>query len=382
MRYRRPAGLISPGRCRDSEAGANPALSRNCDAGGRDATSNGPPDEPGRLSCADERQPSEEGRFAASRRRANLLRHERRFFMVYRTLAGIAFLALALSLAGASSAAATGAFPVTVAAANGKVSLADRPVRIVSLSPTATEDLFAIGAGPQVVAVDDQSNFPKHAPRTKLSGYTPNVEAIAAYRPDLVVVSNDTNDLLKALGKLRIPELLEPAPANLTGAYAQIRALGVATGRTAAADRLVARLKGRVAAVVGSLPRPAAKLSVYHELGPDYYSVTSRTFIGQVYALLGLRNIADKADKAGSGYPKLSGEYILAANPSLVVLSDTLCCGQTAAKVKSRPGWSGLAAARDGGIVAVSDDVASRWGPRIVAFIQAVAAGIRSVAGR
>jgi iron complex transport system substrate-binding protein len=305
--------------------------------------------------------------------------------MVHRKHAGVPTLALALALALVAavhaSAARTG-FPTTVAAANGKVTLAQKPVRIVSLSPSATEDLYAIGAGPQVVAVDDQSNYPKAAPRTKLSGYTPNVEAIAAYRPDLVVVSNDTHGVVKALGKLRIPVLLEPAAANLAGAYAQIRQLGIATGRTAAADRLVAKLKARVRATLAGLPRPAAKLSVYHELGPDYYSVTSRTFIGQIYTLLGLRNIADKADKAGSGYPKLSGEYILAANPDLVVLSDTICCSQTAATVKARPGWAGLAAAKSGGIVGVSDDVASRWGPRIVSFMQAVAAGMRSVAGR
>jgi iron complex transport system substrate-binding protein len=302
--------------------------------------------------------------------------------MVHSRHAGVLALALALSLTAATHAAAATGFPVTVAAANGKVTLAQKPVRIVSLSPTATEDLFAIGAGPQVIAVDDQSNYPKSAPRTKLSGYTPNVEAIAAYRPDLVVVSNDTSGLLKALAKLRIPVLLEPAAANLAGAYAQIRQLGAATGRRAAADRLVAKLASRVQAMVAALPRPAARLSVYHELGPDYFSVTSRTFIGQIYNLLGLRNIADKADKSGSGYPKLSGEYILSADPDLVVLSDTICCGQNAAKVKARPGWSRIAAAKSGGIVEVSDDVASRWGPRIVSFIGAVAAGMRSVAGR
>src|SRR5689334_7825315 len=89
---------------------------------------------------------------------------------------------------GARSAAP---FPVTVTAGNGKVTVAKRPARIVSLSPTATETLFAIGAGPQVVAVDDQSDYPKSAPKTALSGYTPNVEAIAGYRPDLVVVAAD-----------------------------------------------------------------------------------------------------------------------------------------------------------------------------------------------
>ena len=91
---------------------------------------------------------------------------------------------------------APASFPVTVIGSNGKVTVSKRPARIVSLSPTATETLFAIGAGSQVVAVDDQSDFPKSAPQTSLSGFTPNVEAIAAYRPDLVVIAYDPKGLV------------------------------------------------------------------------------------------------------------------------------------------------------------------------------------------
>src|SRR5436305_8559406 len=222
------------------------------------------------------------------------------------------------------------------------------PQRIVSLSPTATEDLFAIGAGPQVVAVDDQSTYPANAPKTKLSGYTQNAEAIAGYRPDLVVISNDSNGLVTALHKLHIPVLLQPAASNLAGAYAEIVQLGTATGHSAAARRVVATMRSRIDAVVGSLPKAAKGLSVYHELEPDYYSVTSKTFIGQIYTLLGLHDIADAAPKAGSGYPQLSAEYVVAANPDVVVLADSVCCGQTAAKVAKRPGWSNVSAVRNG----------------------------------
>src|SRR3954453_15848649 len=106
-------------------------------------------------------------------------------------------------------------------AANGRLTLAAKPVRIVSLSPTATEDLFAIGAGKQVVAVDSQSNYPARAPRTKLSAYTPNVEAIAAYRPDLVVASYAPRGFLPALVKLKIPVLVQGTAVNLADAYGQ-----------------------------------------------------------------------------------------------------------------------------------------------------------------
>jgi iron complex transport system substrate-binding protein len=301
--------------------------------------------------------------------------------MVNGSRLGALVLALAVSLATAASAAAAN-FPVTLSSQAGKLTLAEKPVRIVSLSPTATEDLFAIGAGPQVIAVDDQSNHPARAPRTELSGFTPNVEAIAGYRPDLVVASLDAKGLVAALRKLQIPVLLQPAASTLADTYAQIRQLGRATGRTAAADALVAKLQRQVAAIRSSLPRTPARLTVYHEVSPDYYSATSRTFIGRVYSMLGLRNVADAADKTGSGYPKLSAEYIVGADPDLIVLADTLCCGQTAAKVKARAGWSGIAAVSNGGVIGVSDDVASRWGPRIVDFMRTVAAGIRTVAAK
>jgi iron complex transport system substrate-binding protein len=254
------------------------------------------------------------------------------------------------------------------------------PHRVVSLSPTATESLFAIGAGPQVIAVDDQSDYPKSAPRTKLSGYTPNVEAIAKYRPDLVVVSNDTKGLVAALKRLKIPVLLQPAVATLTGTYAQILQLGKITGHAAAAARLVRSMRARIAKLVAAAPHPSQPLSVYHELTPDYFSATSKTFIGRVYTLFGVRNIADAADATGSGYPQLSAEYIVQSNPDLIVLADSRCCAQTAATVAARPGWAGVAAVRNHAVAIIDDSIASRWGPRVVNFVQAVSSALRTIA--
>jgi iron complex transport system substrate-binding protein len=256
------------------------------------------------------------------------------------------------------------------------------PNRIVSLSPTATEDLFAIGAGKQVVAVDNQSNYPASAPHTKLSGYTPNAEAIAGYHPDLVVVSFDGGHIVEALGKLHIPVLVEPSATSLANAYTQLTQLGKATGHAAGAAKVVEQMKSQIGALVRSAPHPSPAITVYHELEQDLYSATSKTFIGRVYAMLGLKDIADAADKTGSGYPKLSAEYVIASNPDLIVLADTICCGQTAAKVAKRPGWSTIAAVQKGNVLAVSDDVASRWGPRIVGFVREVAAKVKAIAAR
>jgi iron complex transport system substrate-binding protein len=280
--------------------------------------------------------------------------------------------------AGGSSAAVrpAPAFPVTVTAASGKLTIARAPRRIVSLSATASETLFAIGAGSQVAAVDDQSDYPKHAPRTTLSGFTPNVEAIASYRPDLVIASYDPKALVEALGRLGIPVLVHNAAATLPGAYQQIRQLGLVTGKRAGAAKVVASMKARIGKIVASTRGKAQGLTVYHELTPDLYSATSSTFIGRAYALLGLKNIADAADRAGTGYPQLSPEYVVAASPDLIVLADSICCGQKPSTVAARPGWGSISAVRTGSIVRIDDSVASRWGPRLVDFFRALSSAV------
>jgi iron complex transport system substrate-binding protein len=246
--------------------------------------------------------------------------------------------------------------------------------RIISLSPSITEDLFKIGAGKQVVAVDQDSNYPPQAPRTSLSGYTPNVEAIAGYSPDLVLISYNPAGLAAQLRKLGITVVMEPAAANLGQAYKEIIGLGRLTGRNTAAASVVSSMRKRMAQIIASVPPIRRHRRVYHELDQTYYSATSQTFIGSIYKLFGFKNIADAAGAAaGTEYPQLSGEYIVAANPQIIVLADTKCCGQTAATVAARPGWGGIKAVVNHHIVGVDDDIASRWGPRIVDFAAAVA---------
>jgi iron complex transport system substrate-binding protein len=255
------------------------------------------------------------------------------------------------------------------------------PKRIISLSPTATETLFAIGAGKQVIAVDDQSDYPKSAPKTSLSGFTPNVEAVAAYHPDLVVISYSPKDFAGALAKAHIRVLLQEPANTFKDAYAQMTQLGRVTGHLAEATALVSRMKGRIAKLVKAAPRKA--LSVYDELSPDYYSATSASIIGQVLKLFGLKNIADAAPGAGSvGAVQLSAEYIVSSSPDLIVLADTRCCGQSRAKVSQRAGWGTIAAVKKGAIAVIDDSIASRWGPRLVNFVNAVASALKTTATR
>lgn len=269
------------------------------------------------------------------------------------------------------------AFPVTV----DNVTLQERPRKIISLSATATEMLFAINAGPQVTAVDDNSNYPPEAPKSDLSGFTPNAEAIAARSPDLVVISNDINKIVEQLTRLKIPVYLAPAAKTLDDSYAQLTDLGKLTGHPDEAAAVVQRMKDDVAKLVKDLPQRSDKLTYFHELGPELYTATSKTFIGSIYGLAGLENIADPADANGAagGYPQLSQEVIVKANPDFVFLGDTKCCKQTAETVRGRPGWAGITAVRTGQIVPLDDDIASRWGPRIVDLLRDIVEAVAKV---
>ena len=273
-------------------------------------------------------------------------------------------------------------FPVTIENNGTSVVIPEQPNAIISLSPTATEILFAIDAGDQVIAVDDQSNYPAEAPISDLSGFTPNLESIVALSPDLVVVSFDVDGIVAALTAAEIPVLVQYAAATLDDTYLQIAELGTATGQSAKAEELTTQMKSDIDAAIAQVPAEAAGLTYFHELDNTLYTVTSATFIGSVYALAGLTNIADTAADAASGYPQLSPEFIVDTDPAIVFLADTKCCGQTAETLAQRPGFEGLSAIADNSVVELDDDVASRWGPRTVDFVKAIVDGVLTVTAK
>jgi iron complex transport system substrate-binding protein len=286
----------------------------------------------------------------------------------------------ASSQASGTASASAAAFPVTVKAGNGEVTLKSYPARIVSLSPTTTEDLYAVGAGSQVVAVDQDSDYPAGVPKTSLSGLTPNIEAIAKYNPSLVIASQDSGGLVAGMGKLGIPVVIEPAVASIAAAYAQIEQVGQATGHAAKAATVVTGMQRQIAADVKQAGASHQGLTYYWELSANpFYSAASSTFIGQVVGLFGLKNIADKASKpADGGYPELSQEYIVTAKPQLIFLADNQAAdgGQTPAIVAKRPGWSGIPAVQRGEVIGLNDDIASRWGPRLPDLVGEIAQAV------
>lgn len=276
----------------------------------------------------------------------------------------------ALGLAVLSACGGSGSSPsVTPQTASTK------PTAIVSLSPTATEMLYAIGAGSQVKAVDKYSNYPAGTPRTAMSALQVNVESLIALRPDLVIIPNPDVKLAAKLKVVSVPLLVLPAAAKLADVYSEIATLGRVTGHVAQATAESTEIRTSLQRIVASVHKQSPAPSYFYELSPDFYSVTSDTFVGQLLGLLGLHSIADTAKGAAKsgGYPQLSSEFIVNANPTYIFLADTICCAQTASKVAKRPGWSQMSAVRDHHVVPLSDDVASRWGPRIVDLLKTIA---------
>lgn len=262
----------------------------------------------------------------------------------------------------------------------GDLTLEDRPEKIVSLSATATEMLFAIDAGEQVTAVDSTSNYPESAPRTELDAFTPNVESIAGYEPDLVVISNDQQDILAKLEEAKVPVYFAPAAATLDDTFQQINDLGELTGHADEAETLATQMEADIDKLVDDMPDIDESMSVYYELSSDLYSLTSNTFAGSLLKEAGLDNIADEADDAADtgGYPQLSAEFVLDANPDIIFVTTG---GEKAAKeLAGRSGWKSVNAVKDKNVVAIDDDIASRWGPRVVDLMAAITEAVAKAA--
>ena len=256
--------------------------------------------------------------------------------------------------------------------------------RIVSLSPTATEMLVAIGAGDNLAAVDSLSTWPESVSCkvTKISAYEPSAEAIVAYEPEVVVISNDMNKITEQL-KAADPGITVwtgAAAASLDDVYGQIADLGELTGHENEAADLVESMKGRIAEATKAVDGEAGSLSYYYELDNTFYSVTSNTFVGALLKPFGMVNIADGVE-TGNDWPQLSAEAIVKADPSIIFLADTKCCQQDATTVAARAGWSGISAVKNGNVVELDDDIASRWGPRVVDLVETFAAAVKKARG-
>jgi iron complex transport system substrate-binding protein len=283
-------------------------------------------------------------------------------------------------LASPAHAAAT-KYPLTIKFGGYTTKIVKKPTKIISLSPSATEIFYAVGAGSQILAVDNLSNYPANTPMSEISAFEPNVEAILAKKPDLVLLSIDSAkapQIRNALVKLGIPVLMEKAPATLNDVYAENTALGKVTDRADGATKLNASMASSIKDVLAKAKKNS-KIRIFHEIDDNYYSVTSNTFIGKVYKDFGAANIADAASSAdNSGYPQLSAEYLLKSDPQVIFLSDAQY-GVTTDSVSMRAGWSQISAVKTKKIVELPADIPSRWGPRLVDFYKLIGASLAKV---
>ena len=251
-----------------------------------------------------------------------------------------------------------------------KISFAEGfPKRIISLSPSITEMIFAVGAGPQVIAVDSYSNYPSEAPITSLSSMDPSLEAIAFFEPDLVFVSYDIGNIVTGLNDVGIKTILLPAALDFDEIISQIIYLGEITGREEQAKIVSEKMKAKMTSLV-NLMSTKKSFRVYHEIDENYYSASSKSFIGNIYSLLNFTNIADEADKEGIGYPKLSPEYILSSDPEIIIISSD--DKEYINRLKKRPGWRTVDAIKQNRVLILNPDIGSRWGPRIVDFANSI----------
>jgi len=300
-----------------------------------------------------------------------------RFRVLVIAIAAIVFASVFASPADA----AVTKYPLTVNFGGYVTKIPNKPIKIISLSPSATEIFYALGAGSQILAVDSLSNFPANAPISQISAFEPNIEAVIAKKPDLVLLSVESmksSQTRDALMKFGIPVLMEKAPITLKDVYAENTMLARVTDRQAAGLKLNASMAKSIKNIL-TKAKESTKVRIYHELDDTYYSVTSNTFIGKVYKEFGAINIADAASGAdSSGYPQLSAEYLVKSDPQVIFLADSQY-GVTADSVSKRSGWSQISAVKNNKIVELPADIPSRWGPRLVNFYRLIGNSLAKV---
>jgi len=263
------------------------------------------------------------------------------------------------------------AFPVTVTRSDGReLTITQAPQRIASLSPAATEVLYAVGAGTQIVATDLQSDYPPEAESTtKLDAFQPNLEAIAAVEADLIIIASNQDDIVQALDRLGEPVLFLEVPDTIDGVMGQVRLLASATGHAEEGERLAGEMEARIEAVTSKLADVQQGPRVYHELDNTFFTVAPNSFVGDFYSVLKAGNIAEGAATA---YPQLTQEEILDRDPEVIILADA-DAGESAQTVKARPGWGAISAVKNDRIYVVDPDLVSRPGPRLVEGLEQLA---------
>ena len=262
-------------------------------------------------------------------------------------------------------------FPLGVRDASGQTVLLKAPAKaIISHSPGATEILFAIGAGSQVIAADEFSDYPAAAKNLKRVKYTdPNPETELALQPDLVILATNQKAQVEPFRKLGLPVFYNAEPDGIDGVNTNIKLLGIMTGHRKEADALATQTATRIAAVAAQLADVQQGPKVFYELSDSLFTASPKTFIGGMLTALKAGNVAEGA---ASLFPQLTAEAVITAAPDVILFADA-AHGGTPERARARPGWSAIPAVRDNRMFAINPDLVNRPGPRIVDGIEAMA---------
>ena len=261
--------------------------------------------------------------------------------------------------------------PLVVADSDGFVlEFEAAPQRIVSYSPGVTEILFAIGAGAQVIAADEFSDYPAETVDLERVSYSePDPERVLGLDPDLVIMATRQQEQVEQFRDLGLAVMFNREPDSIEGVLENIRTLGTVTGHEADAEALIASMEARIAAVEEAIADVTAGPRVFYELSEDLFTVAPETFVGSTLTLLKASNVAAGAETA---FPQLTQEALIAANPEVVLLADAEF-GATPEAVAARPGWDAVDAVINGRLYPVDPDLGNRPGPRIVDALEEVA---------
>jgi iron complex transport system substrate-binding protein len=276
---------------------------------------------------------------------------------------------------GQESPPGSGEFPLTLEDVLGRtVTLAEAPRRIVSLSPGVTEILFAIGAGDQVAGVTEFCSYPPQAgTKTRVGGFsgiTVNLEQLAALKPDLVILSGEMHQrIITLLDRLGIPSF-GVEPRNFQEVYGTIETLGVLTGNVPGARETVAEMRTKIDRAQTRRDGRERPL-VFWELSDDpLMSIGGGTFINEAIDLSGGKNIFGELQER---WPMVSTEQVLLRKPEWIIAGHDNGMSVEPGVLRSRPGWGGIPAVRDGRIATVDADTLYRYGPRLADAVLALA---------
>jgi len=234
--------------------------------------------------------------------------------------------------------------------------------RVVSLSTTHTEIIQTLGGENLLVGIDSFSE--SELPIEKIDAFTVTADELVNLNPDLVIVAFDFNGIIDGLEALNLNYVLLPPARNFDEVYTQIMEIGNLINKSEESIDLVSEMENDVAEIIENFS--AQNVKVFHEIGYTYgiYTVNENSFIGEIYNLLGVDNIANfKEDPFGSGYPEFSEEEILIANPNLIIVGHSDYLNKD---LSTRVGWEEITAIQSGNLFFLDENLANNWGTNTV----------------